>query len=233
MANSVILKPVDANFSLTDHIYGVLRGAIVEMDLYDEATDLRLDERRMADQLGVSRTPVREALVRLEHEGFVDIQPRRGVFLKRKDLTEICEMITVWAALESMAARLGCAQADDAQIAELRRICRQFSPEDAKARLNEYSEANIDFHLCILGLSGCAMLQEIAQELFAHLKPVRRRAMRDSARADRSFVDHLNIIEAIEARDADLAERLVREHTFNLRAYIQGAWRNLVDKAAE
>jgi DNA-binding GntR family transcriptional regulator len=194
MTNTVELKPVAVNFTLKDHIYGVLRDAILDMNIYDEETDLRLDERQMAEQLGISRTPIREALTRLEQEGFVEIAPRRGVYVKRKSLDEILEMITVWAALESMAARLGCERASESEIAQLRQIGTQFTKDNAKANLSEYSEANIEFHLCVLGLSKCRMLQDIANGLFTHLKAVRRKALRDSSRADRSVVDHMNII---------------------------------------
>lgn len=224
MANSVELKPLDVNFTLKDHIYGVLREAIVNMDIYAEEADLKLDERQMAEQLGISRTPLREALARLEQEGFIEILPRRGVFIKRKSLEEILEMITVWAALESMAARLACEEASDAEIRGLRRITAPFNQDDAKAHLSEYSEANIDFHLYVLSLGKCRMIEDIAQGLFTHLKAVRRRAMRDSSRADRSIADHMDIIKAIEARDATLAAELVREHTMRLRDYIGRNW---------
>ncbi|MEM7170856.1 MAG: GntR family transcriptional regulator [Pseudomonadota bacterium] len=228
MVKAVELKPVDANFTLKDHIYGVLRDAILDMDIYDEEANLRLDERQMALQLGISRTPIREALARLEQEGFVSIQPRKGVFIQRKTLDEILEMITVWAALESMAARLACDRASDSEINRLRQLGTKFTKDKAKAHLDEYSEANIEFHLCVLGLSKCNMLQDIARNLFVQLKAVRRRAMRDSARADRSLVDHMNIIEAIEDRNADLAAALVREHTFRLHDYIRSSWKSFV-----
>ncbi len=228
MTNTVELKPVAVNFTLKDHIYGVLRDAILDMNIYDDETDLRLDERQMAEQLGISRTPIREALARLEQEGFVEIAPRRGVYVKRKSLDEILEMITVWAALESMAARLGCERASESEIARLRQIGTQFTKDNAKAHLSEYSEANIEFHLCVLGLSKCRMLQDIANGLFTHLKAVRRKALRDSSRADRSVVDHMNIIEAIEDRNAELASELVREHTLRLHNYIRRSWKFIV-----
>ncbi len=228
MTKSVVLKPVDANFTLKDHIYRVLLDAILDMDIYSQGTDLRLDERRMAEQLGISRTPIREALARLEQEGFVSIQARKGVYIKRKSLDEIVEMITVWAALESMAARLACEVASENEIAGLRRIAQRYTKDKAKANISEYSEANIEFHLCVLGLSKCQMLQDIATGLFTHLKPVRRKAMQDRSRADRSVVDHMNIIEAIEDRNADLAGELVREHTMRLNRYLRHAWKHVV-----
>ncbi|MEM9736680.1 MAG: GntR family transcriptional regulator, partial [Pseudomonadota bacterium] len=220
MANAISLKPVDASFSLKGHIYEVLKQSIVELDIYDPATNLRMDERSLAEQLGISRTPIREAMMRLEQEGFLEILPRRGVYIRRRSLTEILELIIVWAALESMAARLACSEASDADIARLREIGTQFSTDDAQAHLSEYSEANIDFHLHIVSLAGCKKMAEIADGLFTQLRAVRRRALAaDGSRADRSIVDHMHIIEAIEMRDAELASNLVREHTMRLHGY--------------
>ena len=232
MSNQLKLSPVDGTFSLKEHIYGVLKRSIMDLDIYDPATNLRMDERTLADQLGISRTPIREAITRLEQEGFVEIQARRGVFIKRKSLEEILEMITVWAALESMAARLACTQASDEEISALRVLGTRYDSDHAKANLSEYSEANIEFHLCILGLSKCTMLQEIVEGLFTHLKAVRRRGLADTARADRSVVDHMQIVEAIEARDADLASTLVRVHTLRLHDYIRATWKHITGDAA-
>ena len=127
MTNSVKLKPVAVNFTLKDHIYDVLRDAILEMNIYDEDANLRLDERTMAEQLNISRTPIREALARLEQDGFVEIQPRKGVFVRRKTLDEVLEMIVVWAALESMAARLAAEHASDRDLAALRAMAAKYS----------------------------------------------------------------------------------------------------------
>lgn len=220
----ISLKPVDMSFSLKDHIYEVLRGAILDMDIYSADVDLRLDERTMAEQLGISRTPIREALVRLEQEGFVDIQPRRGVYVRRKSLEEVLEMIVVWAALESMAARLASEVASDAEIASLRKLAARYSTDRAGANIAEYSEANIQFHQRILELSRCAMLKSIADGLFLHMRAVRSRAMTEGDRPNRSVVDHMHIIEAIEARNAGLAGDLVREHTMRLHDHVRRTW---------
>ena len=232
MSTQLNLKPVDGTFSLKEHIYDVLKTSIMDLDIYDPETNLRMDERTLADQLGISRTPIREAIMRLEQEGFVEIQARRGVYIKRKSLTEILEMVTVWAALESMAARLACVEATDQEIANLRRIGTKYTKDEAKANISEYSEANIEFHLCILGLSKCAHLTTIAEGLFTHLKAVRRKGMEDSRRADRSVVDHMNIIQAIEDRDADLASDLVREHTMRLHDYLSRNLKHIIGTGA-
>ena len=227
MSTQLNLKPVDGTFSLKEHIYDVLKSSIMDLDIYDRETNLRMDERTLADQLGISRTPIREAIMRLEQEGFVEIQARRGVFIKRKSLTEILEMITVWAALESMAARLAATKATKRQIQALRKHAMRHSESSARADLGEYSDANIRFHQMILEMSGCALLAEMAEGLFVHMHAIRRRAMGEDNRASRSVVDHMSIIEALEARDPDLAETLVRAHTLRLHDHVHRAWTRL------
>lgn len=218
------LKTIETNFSLKDHIYTVLKDGITSMNVYTEHAELRLDERRMSAQLGISRTPLREALARLELEGFVEIQPRRGVYIRRKSLEEILEMITAWAALESMAARMVAERATDEEIASLRAMLEGFNSDAARAKLDEYSEANLSFHQRILELSRCKLLKDMADGLFVHMRMVRKRAMAESARVRRSVVDHIEIVEALEARKPDLAERVVREHTLSLHDHMRRAW---------
>ncbi len=218
------LTPVNANFSLKAHIYDVLRAAIMDMDIYSEDVDLRLDERKLAEQLGISRTPIREALARLEQEGFVEIQPRKGVYVKPKTLEEVLEMIVVWAALESMAARLVTQMATDEEIGTLRTLGVKHSEDTTRADIAEYSEANIRFHQRILELSHCTLLKGIADGLLQHMYAVRRRAMREDDRVSRSVVDHMAIIVAIEQREGDVAAKLVRDHTMKLHDHIRKTW---------
>ncbi|MGI9434153.1 MAG: GntR family transcriptional regulator [Geminicoccaceae bacterium] len=227
MSISSKLSRIDVNFTLKDHTYDVLRTAILDMNIYQEGVDLRLDERQMAEQLGISRTPIREALARLAQDGLVEILPRKGVFVVRKSMHEILEMVVTWAALESMAARLAANHASDKNLRDLRSFAMKHSADAARADLAEYSEANIQFHQRILELSGCSLLKTTADGLFEHMHAARRRAMGENDRASRSVVDHMEIIEALEARDGDLAERLVREHTMKLHDHIRRTWTRL------
>ena len=221
------LRPINAGLTLKDHVYEMLREAIIDMNVYDENTNLRLDERSLAEQLAVSRTPLREALARLEQDGFVEIRPRRGVFVCRKSLTEILEMIIAWAALESMAASLAAIRATDKEVEALRKHAMRNSASSARADISEYSDANIQFHQMILKMSGCALLETMAEGLFVHMYAVRRRALEESNRAAQSVVDHMAIIEAIESRDAELASRLTREHTMRLHGHVRRVWYRL------
>jgi len=218
------LRPVNENFSLKDHIYETLKRAITSMNIYADDVDLRLDERRLAEQMQISRTPIREALARLESEGLVRIVARRGVFIVRKSVDEILEMVIAWAALESMAARLATERASTADIGSLRKIFASFDSDQAHARIDEYSKRNIEFHVRILELARCMLMRQMAEGLFIHMRAIRARTMHEKDRARQSIVDHIHIIEALEARDADLAARLVREHTMNLHDHVARHW---------
>jgi len=215
------VAPIETNFSLKDKIYDSLKQAITSMNLYADDAELRLDERRLSEQLEISRTPIREALARLEQEGLVEIVPRRGVYIVRKTKAEILEMITVWAALEGMAARLITEQATDEEISSLRDLFTTFDEGQIQAHIDEYSDKNIDFHQAILSMSRNHLISEMSKTLFIHMRSIRARTIGEIDRANRSIVDHLHIIEALEARDTDMAERLVREHTLNLAAHVE------------
>jgi DNA-binding GntR family transcriptional regulator len=221
---------LDTSASCRDLAYAALKRAITAMDIYDHAQEIRLDERRLSEGLGVSRTPIREAMTLLEQEGFVRTRPRRGIFVVRKTKREIVEMITVMAALESMAARLAAERATDAEIADLRRLMAEFragpngaGPNGANGgeRLAEYSDANIAFHQAIIKMSGSALLAEMTENLFIHMRAIRKITIHQENRAARSITDHFRIIEALERRDPELAERLAREHTLGLAAHVE------------
>jgi DNA-binding GntR family transcriptional regulator len=212
---------LDAQPSYRDQAYAALKRAITAMDIYDHPEEIRLDERRLSEGFGVSRTPIREAMTLLEQEGFVRTLPRRGIFVVRKTKREIVEIITVVAALESMAARLAADRASAGDIVGLHGLMDNFAAGSGGERLDEYSDANIAFHQAIIKMSGCALLAEMTENLFIHMRAIRKITIHQDNRAARSFADHMRIIVALERRDADLAERLAREHTLGLAAHVE------------
>jgi len=219
-AQQVAVDPLASPSSLTRQAYAALKNAIAAMDVYRSRAEIRLDERRLAQEFGISRTPVREAMAQLEREGFVRSVPRRGVYVVRKTKREVIELITAWAALESMAARLITESAGNEEIAALRRMFATFDNGTVRAHLDEYSEVNIVFHQTIIRMSGNGTLINLAENLFTHMRMIRRKTIVEKDRADRSIRDHMNIIEALEARDTLRAETLVRDHALGLAEHV-------------
>jgi len=221
-AARVAVSPLEDTSTFADRAYAALKDVILSLDIYNRSGEVRLDERQLASDLGISRTPVREAMVQLEREGFVRSVPRRGIYVVRKTRLEVVELITAWAALESMAARLIPQNATDDEIATLRAMFATFENGRLHANLDEYSEVNIEFHQTIIRMSGNGVLIDLAANLFAHMRMIRRKTIAESDRAARSISDHMNIIQAIEARDTARAEALVRDHALGLADHVAG-----------
>ena len=216
----VAVAPLEDTSTFADRAYAALKSVILSLDIYEKPGDVRLDERQLASDLGISRTPVREAMAQLEREGFVRSVPRRGIYVVRKTRAEVIELITAWAALESMAARLITQNASDEEIATLRSMFAKFENGELHARLDEYSEVNIEFHQSIIRMSRNRVLIDMAENLFTHMRMIRRKTIGEMDRADRSIRDHMNIIRAIEARDTERAEDLVRNHALGLAEHV-------------
>jgi len=219
-AAAVQVEPMVSPASFKSRAYTALKNVIVSLDVYRQRSEVRLDERRLAQDFGISRTPVREAMAQLEREGFVRSIPRRGVYVVRKTKREVIEMITAWAALESMAARLITLNAADEEIARLHAMFTTFENGQLHAKLDEYSEVNIQFHQAIIAMSHNRVLIDLAENLFAHMRIIRRKTIGEEDRADRSIRDHMNIIQALENRETDRAETLVRQHALGLAEHV-------------
>ena len=130
-------------------------------------------------------------------------------------------MITVWAALESMAARLATKVASDAEIRGLHALVDVFSTDEVARKMGEYSDTNIKFHQAIIALGRNPLLGKIADDLFFHVRAIRQRTIFEKDRARRSILDHKEIVNALEERHTERAERLVREHTLKLREHVE------------
>lgn len=215
------IVPLEQSKGLKIQVYEALRELIGHMDIYGGNKPVRLDERALGEQLGVSRTPVREAISRLEQEGIVENIARRGAFVVRKRKSEILDIVDVWAALESMAARLATSRASDEEIARLRTNFATFDGAEARAHIDEYSDTNIEFHQTIIQLGHSELITQMADQLFFHMRAIRASTIKDRDRAAQSVMDHSRIIEALEERDASHAEQLVRDHALELAKHIE------------
>jgi DNA-binding GntR family transcriptional regulator len=219
---NLVLEPFAAEPNFKTRIYGALKQAIANMDIYGSTEDKWLDERQLADRLGVSRTPIREAIAMLEQQGFVKSIPRRGIMVLRKTKREVIEMIQIWAALEGMAARLVSLNASGKEIARLRTLFEGFDDGHKPADYpSEYSEANLQFHQTLIQMTGSSSLQEMTENILLHVRGIRKITIGRDDRASQSIKDHLAIITALETRDTELAEKLCRDHTLGLAAYVE------------
>ncbi|MBX3512212.1 MAG: GntR family transcriptional regulator [Xanthobacteraceae bacterium] len=219
-AERITAEPLEGTATFKDRAYNALKDVLLSLDIYGRRGEIRLDERALALQFGISRTPVREAMAQLEREGFVRSVPRRGIYIVRKTKREVVELIEAWAALESMAARLITENCSDEEISHLREMFAKFENGKLHVKLDEYSEVNIQFHQTIISMSKNATLIRLAENLFTHMRMIRRKTIVEKNRADRSIHDHLNIIEAIESRDTARAESLVRQHALGLADHV-------------
>jgi len=216
----ITLPRLDAELSLPDRAYDALKRAIMAMPIYDSHEDLRLDERGLAHDLGISRTPVREALLRLQHEGLVRTQPRRGVFVVRKSKAEIIEIVIASAALEGAAGRLAATRASDAKIGLVRQYFNDVITSPAPLDAQQYSIVNLQFHQYIVDLAESEMLSGLVELLKVHMRAIRARTMRDGDRMNRSPSEHLHIVEALESRNGEALEHRVRQHGLNLAHHL-------------
>jgi DNA-binding GntR family transcriptional regulator len=119
-----------------------------------------------------------------------------------------------------MAARLATLHAPDAEIAKLRHLFDEFITSPPSEHLNEYSDVNIAFHQAVIRLAGSQLIEDATRNLFLHVRAIRRATITQSDRAARSIIDHLRIVEALERRDTELAERLSRQHALDLATHV-------------
>jgi DNA-binding GntR family transcriptional regulator len=197
--------------------YLALKGSIMEMDIYGQRGEIRIDDREVCQMLGISRTPVREALILLEHEGFVRTVPRHGVVVARKSRTEIADMILVWAALEGMAARLAAVKADEA---DLIRLAERFPPGPDQTP-DRTADLHQSLHQSLVQLSNCALIGNLTRNLALHMRAIHRLERVDEAKAAQATAMRDALIAALIIRDGEQAERLILEHHFDLNRHIQ------------
>ena len=176
------------------------------------APGMRLDEQELADAFGVSRTPVREALIQLASAGLVDMRPRRGATVPEMSADRLCEMFEVMAELEAMCGRLAARRilpGEQARLLEAHQAC-----EAARDACNPdlYYQLNEVLHRCIYEASHNGFLAEQATALHRRLRPYRRLQLRVRDRMRNSYSEHAAVVDAILSGDSDLAASLLRGH---------------------
>ncbi len=215
------LEKIKTPPKVSDIAYKALKERLLELDMSQLSDEGRLDERVLAKGLGVSRTPLREAINRLVVEGFLKVVPRKGIYVVRKSKQDVIEILLVRAALEGMAARLAAQYVTKTDIKKMKAVFSRFDPLNMDGKYAEYADANIEFHEFILKTSRCGKLIEMANSIFDHMRWIRFRAVAFEGRIKPIHQEHLKIINALEKKDPDLAERRIRSHIEGLAQYIE------------
>lgn len=170
----------------------------------------RLTEERLAEDFGVSRNPVREALRVAESEGFVRLVARHGAYVESPDASAIDDLFAVRERLEPLAARLAAARASDEDIAGLRAMVDEAQQASARKDFMHLSELNSEFHLRVITISGNRWLASMAISLYRHVQWVYRQGA--AHRAPHSWAEHERIVDFLESHDAGRAEEAALVH---------------------
>ena len=172
----------------------------------------RLDEAELAEQLGISRTPLREALKVLSAEGLVDLRPHKGCFVTELGLRDLEEIFPIMATLEGRVAHEVASKRTPAQLKSLDALHEKLERHAAANDLDRYYETNYIFHDRMQECAGNRWLQIVIGDLRKLLKLSRHHSLRLEGRLEASLSEHRALMQALHGQDADAAERIMREH---------------------
>jgi len=213
------IEPLDRR-TLHDAVVDRVRNLVIEGQL---APGARIHESQLGTALGVSRTPLREALKVLASEGLIELVPGRGAIVKRLTRKDVRDMLDVLVALETLAGRLACRHASDGDIARLRTIHDEMMSLYAAGDRLEYYWRNQAIHAGLAALSGNALLASMHQTIAARLKRIRFIGNEEPDKWAGAVREHEAMMEALEARDdARLAD--------SIRGHLDQTWLRVVDK---
>ncbi|WP_158888741.1 GntR family transcriptional regulator [Amycolatopsis anabasis] len=203
---------IDRPVPLRERVYQAIQELIISRQL---APGQHLVESELAELLGVSRQPVREALQLLNSEGWVDLSPGYGAFVHAPTESEVDQLLAVRAVLEGESARLAAQRADSAGVERLRKLCADGEAALAADEVDAMVAANAELHRLVTELSGNQVLLDFVSQVDRRVRwyytPIARQ------RGKKSWQEHAKLIDAIEAGDAEAASRIMREHTERTR----------------
>ncbi|SHF13095.1 GntR family transcriptional regulator [Desulforamulus putei] len=203
---------LDAYKPLREIVFETLREAILSGKLEPGE---RLMEIQLAEEMGVSRTPVREAIRKLELEGFVVMIPRKGAYVAGISLKDITDVFEVRAALEALAAGLAAERATEEEIEQLQRSLLAYSEQTNRQDINGIVETDTDFHDLLYKASRNERLQQIITHLREVIQRVRTVSLSQPGRSKDAVEEHRQIVDAIADRNVELSQTLAREHIYN------------------
>ena len=209
--NTNVTSLVDRRL-LHETVIDQLRDLIVQGEL---APETNLNERVLAEKLGTSRTPLREAIKFLASEGLVELLPNRGAVVAPLKPEKMKEVFVVLGALEALAGDLACRNATEADIAEIRGLHYHMLAHHARGELAQYFRYNQQIHIKFMECAGNATLAQVYRGLNAHVKRARYLANLSRERWDKAVKEHEDMLDALVKRDGARLQTLLRDHLAN------------------
>lgn len=214
----LLMRPIPPRPHLGTEVYQALRSHVAEV-AQAAAAPVRLREEDLARSLGVSRTPVREALRQLAREGLITLLPRRGAKIVPLSLQEYLDWLDVREMLEGMAARVVAEKSDKHSIAQLRALFDHLSPEGIQSDREAYGRANAAFHARLIALADNPVLTRV-WSTYDHMAMVELRLIERTGRGNLSSREHHSIIDALKRSEPEIAEERARAHIRSLKASV-------------
>jgi len=218
------------NFSLQNHkplreiVYEELKRQIMVGEIQPGT---RMMEVELADEMGVSRTPVREAIRKMEKEGLVTIEPRRGAYASDISVQEMVDVLEVRQDLEGMAASIAARKIQPEQKTALRELSERYKRAIDSGEVKEIIDLDEEFHKSIVGISGNKTLIQMVSKLQELSLRFRYMYYEDFSRFQNQPAEHHLITEAIISGDSDSARRLAEEHLSHLKQFVEREAENL------
>lgn len=199
-------------------VYAGLRERILSFEIYPGS---RVTETELAEYFGVSRTPIRSALQRLEAEGYLTVMPKQGCFIRNFDVEDLKNYYQVRISLEHLSLQLACTYMSDAALQELavawdpeKQAERSDDPEEMEAR-------DETFHLTLAEGGGNMVLHDYLSDVNRHLRVVRRLGFTQAERIDQTYDDHYLICQSLLRRDLSQAQALMRDHISHNEQFVK------------
>ena len=219
MKNKFLLDRVSLSIRVYDHV----KRRIVANEL---PFGSKLTEDGLAKELGISRTPIREALNRLAQDRLVTVSPGRGAFVATFSFDDMVQLLEIRETLEGMAARLASKRITKETLEKLRQRLKAAAQKQEHNGYKGYLDADRDFHECVISACGNHQLSQLMKSLQDRIQMLRSRSVMLPGRARKSFQEHMEIIDALSARDPDLAEEKIRTHIRNVKGDLEIAIAN-------
>lgn len=211
MDESILSRPIPRT-SLHDTIVNRVRAMVYDGDL--KPGD-KVPERLLCETLGISRTPLREALKVLASEGVLELLPNRGARVAKLTAADVDEMFPVMGALEGLAGELACANASEADLAELRALHYQMALHHTRGERAEYFALNQKIHEKIMAAAGNDLLVAMYEGLAGRIRRARYISSITPERWKQAMAEHEDMLAALESRDGQRLALVLRGHLQN------------------